>query len=178
MAERVYYKVTDTECDLYKKLSEFLAMEEELRKTQREAVEARVPKFTSYIRVRGFNRIIRYKGFVFDNIDDIDPKVWTTKRVDGKMCSTPNKRTKAGKAMDQFLRKFKRTTCWDVDRLLNIDMQSIFGSFYPSDIFKYKDCIYILIDTRERWMFKENNPDAVEITYGEMNKAINDYNAK
>ena len=178
MSQRVYYKVTDTECDLYKKSSEFLAMEEELRKTQREAVEARVPKFTTYRGERGFNRIIRYKGFVFENVDETDPKAWVTKLVDGKMCSTPNKRTKAGKAMDQFLREFKRTTCWDVDRLLQIEKQSINGSFYPADLFKYKDCIYILIDTQHRKMFEENNPDAVEITYGEMDKAINDYNAQ
>ena len=80
--------------------------------------------------------------------------------------------------MDQFLREFKRTTCWDVDRLLNIEKQSINGSFYLSDLFKYNDTIYLLIDTQHRKMFEENNPDAVEITYGEMEKAINDYNAE
>ncbi|MCQ2257633.1 MAG: hypothetical protein MJZ41_06515 [Bacteroidaceae bacterium] len=178
MPQRVYYKVTDTECGLYKKTSEFLAMEEELRKTQHEAVKARVPKFTTFLGERDFNRIIRYKGFVFDNVDDIDTKVWTTKLVDGKMCSTPNKRTKAGKAMDQFLREFKRTTCWDVDRLLNIEKLSINGSFYPADLFKHNDTIYLLIDTQRRKMFEENNPDAVEIAYGEMEKAINDYTAE
>lgn len=85
---------------------------------------------------------------------------------------------KAGKAMDQFLREFKRTTCWDVDRLLNIEKQSINGSFYPADLFKHNDTIYLLIDTQHRKMFEENNPDAVEITYGEMEKAIEEYNKK
>lgn len=77
-------------------------MEEELRANQKKVVEERVPKFTTYRGERGFNRIIRYKGFVFENVDDIDPKTWVTKLVDGKMCSTPNKRTKAGKAMGMF----------------------------------------------------------------------------
>ena len=176
MSQRVYYKVTDTECDLYKRTSEFLAMEEGLRKTQREAVEARVPKFTTYRGDRGFNRIIRYIGFVFENVDGIDPKVWTTKLVDGKMLSTPNKRTKAGKAMAQFLQGFKLTTCWDVDLLLKIGKQSVNSPFYPADLFKYNDTIYFLIDIQFRMMFEVNNPDAVEITFGEMDKAIDDYN--
>ena len=176
MSQRVYYKVTDTECDLYKKSSEFLVMEEELRKTQREAVEACVPKFTTYRGERGFNRIIRYKGFVFENVDDIDQKTWVTKLVDGKMCSTPNKRTKAGKAMDQFLREFKRTTCWDVDRLLNIEKQSLHGSFYPADLFKHNDTIYIFLDSQYRKTFEAENDGFVEITLGEMERAIEDYN--
>lgn len=176
MSQRVYYKVTDQNSELFKKSSEFLQMEEELRANQKKVVEERVPKFTTYRGERGFHRIIRYKGFVFENVDDIDPKTWVTKLVDGKMCSTPNKRTKVGKAMDQFLREFKRTTCWDVDRLLNIEKQRINGSFYPADLFKHNDTIYLLIDTQHRKMFEENNPDAVEITYGEMEKAIEEYN--
>lgn len=174
--DRCYYKVSDQGCDLFKKTSEFLTMEEQLRQAQKEAIEARVPKFTTYRGERGFNRIIRYKGFVFEDQESIDPKVWTTKMVDGKPCSTPNRRTKAGKEMDKFLKEFKRTNCWDVDRLLDIEKQSITGEFYPANLFKHNDCVYILIDAQYRKVFEESNPDAVEITYGEMEKAIDDYN--
>ena len=74
--------------------------------------------------------------------------------------------------------KIDTTNCWDVDRLLNIEKQSLHGSFYPADLFKHNDTIYILIDSQYRKTFEENNPDAVEITCGEMDKAINDYNAE
>lgn len=176
MSQRCYYKVTDQNSELFKKSSEFLTMEDELRDKQRKAIEERVPKFTTYRGSRGFNRIIQYKGFVFEDVENIDPKVWVTKLTDGKLCSTPNKRTKAGKEIDKFLKEFKRTTCWDVDKLLNIEKQCINGSFYPADLFKHKDTIYITIDTQHMEMFEENNPDAVEITCGAFLKAIEEYN--
>lgn len=173
---RCYYKVSDQSCDLFKKASEFLTMEEQLRQAQKEAIEARVPKFTTYRGERGFNRIIRYKGFVFEDQESIDPKVWTTKMVDGKPCSTPNRRTKAGKEMDKFLKEFKRTNCWDVDRLLNIEKQSLHGLFYPADLFKHNDTIYIFIGSQYRKTFEAENDGFIEITLGEMERAIEDYN--
>lgn len=177
MSQRCYYKVTDQNSELFKKSSEFLAMEDELRDKQKKAIRERVPKFTEFRGERGFNRILRYKGFVFEDVESIDPKVWVTKLTDGKLCSTPNKRTKAGKEMDKFLKEFKRTNCWDVDKLLNIEKQSINGNFYPADLFKHQDCIYILIDSQYRKLFEENNTGVIEITYGEMEKAINEFNA-
>ena len=73
--ERIYYKVKNKDSALYKKAKEFLAMEEKLRETQREAIESKVPKFSKYKGRKGFNRIIRYIGFVFDDKESIDPKV-------------------------------------------------------------------------------------------------------
>ena len=92
------------------------------------------------------------------------------------MISTPNLRTKAGKEMNEFLRSFKRTTCWDVDRLLNIEKKSVYGDFYPANLFKHNNAIYILIDSQYRDIFEQENADAKEITYGEMEKAIDEYN--
>lgn len=178
MSERCYYKVDNADSELFKKASEFLDMEQELIKVQKKAIEEKVPEF-SYFRGRsGFTRIIRYVGFVFTAQENIDKKVWKTKEIDGKMLSTPNLRTKAGRAMDEFLRSFKRTTCWDVDRLLNIEKKSVYGNFYPANLFKHKDVIYILIDIQYRAVFEQNNADAKEITYGEMEKAIEEYNEK
>lgn len=176
MSQRCYYKVTDQNSKLFKKSSEFLTMEDELRDKQKKAIRERVPKFSEFRGERGFNRILRYKGFVFEDAENIDPKVWVTKLTDGKLCSTPNKRTIAGKEMDKFLKEFKRTNCWDVDKLLSIEKQSINGTFYPADLFKHQDCIYILIDSQYRKLFEENNTDVIEITYGEMEKAIEEYN--
>lgn len=178
MSERCYYKVDNKNCDLFKKASDFLAMEKELIEIQKKSVEEKVPKFSHYQGRRGFTRIIRYVGFVFDDQENIDKKVWKTKEVDGKMLSTPNLRTKAGKEMEEFLKSFKRTTCWDVDHLLGIDRKNIYGDFYPADLFKYNDTIYILIDSQYRDVFEKENNDAKEITYGEMQKAIDGYNSK
>lgn len=170
-----YYKVTDKESELYKKANKFLNMEQEFRNTQNAAVKAKVPSFTLCQTETGFNRIAKYVGFVFEDQDNIDKKVWSTKTVDGKPISYPNKRTKAGKEMAEFLENFKRTNCWDVDTLLNIQKTSKFRSFYPANLFKHNDCIYIMIDARFHNDFEKNNADAVEITTGEMDKAIDDY---
>lgn len=35
MAERCFFKIEQKDCDLFKKVSEFLDMEEELRETQK-----------------------------------------------------------------------------------------------------------------------------------------------
>ena len=94
------------------------------------------------------------------------------------MLSVPNLRTKAGKKMKEFLDSFKRTTCWDVDRLLNIEKKSICGSFYQNTLFKNNDVVYILIDSQYRNVFEQENVGFKEITYGEIEKAINEYNKR
>lgn len=92
------------------------------------------------------------------------------------MLSTPNRRTKAGREMDDFLKNFERTNCWDVDRILDINKTSTHGSFYPANLFRHNDCIYIIIDSQFKDDFEQNNPEAIEITLGEINKVIDAYN--
>lgn len=176
MSKRCYYKVEDTNSILFKKANEFLDMEEQLRQKQKETIEALIPKFSLYRGERVFTRIVRYTGFVFVDQDNIDPKIWNTKEVEGKMLSTPNRRTKVGRKMDDFLKSFKRTTFWDVDSLLGIEIRSFAGIFFPSNLFRYNGCVYIIIDTQFREVFEEKNSDAIEITYGEIQTAISEYN--
>ena len=102
MSERCYYKVEDINSELFKNASEFLNMEQELIDIQKKAVEEKVPKFSHYRSRRGFTRIGQYAGFVFDDQENIDKKVWKTKEVEGKMLSTPNLRTKVGKEMEEL----------------------------------------------------------------------------
>lgn len=173
---RIFYKVTDKDSDLYKKCSEFLQREAELRKAQKEAIEARVPKFKKYRGTKGFNRIVTYIGFVFDEPEKLDPKVWKTELVGGERLSKPNKRTKRGKDMSHFLHSFETTNCWDVDRLLHIEKQILNGQFYPSDLFKHNDTIYIHLDAQYRKTFEQENEGVIEITLGEIEKAIEAYN--
>lgn len=87
MSERCYYKVDNTNSILFKRTNEFLDMEEQLRKKQKETIEAHIPKFSLYRGERGFTRIFRYTGFVFVDQDNIDAKVWNTKEVGGVKCS-------------------------------------------------------------------------------------------
>lgn len=176
MSEQIYYKVENKDSELFKNASEFLAMEDRLREEQKAAVIAKVPKFKTYRGEKGFDRIVRFTGFVFEDPQNIDPKVWITKEVDGKMLSTPNRRTNAGREMWKFLNSFERTTMWDVDRLLGIGKESVFGSFYPANLFKFNERIYIFIDSQFREAFEKNNMDIIEITHGEITKAIDDYN--
>lgn len=174
--ERIYYKVENKDSALYKRANEFLTMEEKLREIQRKAIESKVPKFSKFKGIKGFIRIVQYIGFVFDENESIDPKVWKTKEENGEMLSTPNLRTKVGRAMDKFLRSFKRTNVWDIDRLLAIDEKTLYGSFYPANLFGFNDRIYIIIDSQFRDVFEKNNTDIIEITNGEITKVIDDYN--
>lgn len=178
MSERIFYKVENKDSELFKKASEFLEVEDRLREEQKAAIEAKVPKFKTYRGAKGFNRIVRFTGFVFEDQQNIDPKVWKTEEKDGKMLSTPNRRTKVGREMYKFLNSFDRTTAWDVDRVLGIEKEMIFGSFYPANLFNFNDRIYIWIDSKFRAEFEKNNTDIIEITHGEMEKAIDDYNKR
>lgn len=178
MAEKCFYRVENNGCELFEKACKFLALEEEMCQTQEKAVTERLPKFTICKQERGFNRIARFTGFVFDDQDSIDLKVWRTKNVDGYMLSVPNLRTKAGKEMDRFLNSFKSTTCWDVDRLLGIDKEVVQGNFVIANLFKYDGCIYIIIDEKFRKAFEAANPYVIEITYGAMEKAIEGYKSE
>ena len=177
-SEQLYYKVENKDCDLFKRANEFLAMEKKLRETQRKTIESELPKFSKYKYVKGFNRIVQYTGFIFDDQESIDPKVWKTKEENGEMLSTPNLRTKVGKAMNEFLRSFQRTTVWDVHRLLAIDKKDICGSFYNANLFEFNNRIYILIDSQFRDVFEKNNMDVIEITNGEITRVIDDYNKR
>ena len=174
--EQIYYKVENKDSELFKRVNVFLAKEEELREIQRKTIESKLPKFSKYKCLKGFNRIGQYTGFVFDDKENIDPKVWKTKEENGEMFSTPNLRTKVGKAMNEFLRSFKVTNVWDVDRVLAIDEKSLCGRFYTANLFEFNECIYIMMDSRFRDVFEKNNTDIIEITNGEMTKAIDDYN--
>lgn len=175
-SEQLFYKVENKDSNLFKRASEFLAMEEKLREIQKKTIESQLPKFSMYIAKRGFNRIVQYTGFVFDDKESIDPKVWETKEEYGEMLSTPNLRTKVGRAMNEFLRSFKRTNIWDVDRLLAIDEKSLCGEFYSAELFVFNECLYIIIDSQSRDVFEKNNTDIIEITNGEITKVIDDYN--
>lgn len=175
-SEQLYYKVENKDSNLFKRANEFLAMEEKLREIQKKTIESQLPKFSMYIAERGFNRIVQYTGFVFDDKESIDPKVWKTKEEYGEMLSTPNLHTKVGRAMNDFLRSFKRTNIWDVDRLLAIDEKSLCGEFYPAELFVFNECLYIIIDSQFRDVFEKNNTDIIEITNGEITKVIDDYN--
>lgn len=177
-SEQLYYKVENKDSDLFKRASEFLAMEEKLREIQRETIESKLPKFSKYRGEKGFNRIVRYTGFVFDDKESIDPKVWKTTVENGVMLSSPNLRTKVGRAMDEFLRSFKRTDIFDLHRLLAIGEKNICGIFYIANLFEFNNCIYIIIDSQFRDVFEKNNTDIIEITNGEMTKVIDDYNKR
>ena len=176
--EPIYYKVENKDSELFKRAHVFLAMEDELREIQRRTIESQIPKFSKYKCLKGFNRIVQYTDFVFDDKENIDPKVWKTKEENGEMFSTPNLRTKVGKAMNEFLRSFKRTSVWDVNTILDIDEKSLYGRFYPANLFEFNECIYIIMDSRFRDVFEKNNMDIIEITNGEMTKAIDDYNKR
>lgn len=175
-SEQLYYKVENKDSALYKRANEFLTMEEKLREIQRKAIESKVPKFSKFKGRKGFNRIVRYTGFVFDDKESIDLKVWKTKEEYGEMLSTPNLHTKVGRTMNEFLRSFKRTNIWDVYRLLAIDKKSLCGEFYRAELFVFNECLYIIIDSQFRDVFEKNNTDIIEITNGEITKVIDDYN--
>lgn len=102
----MYYKIENKECEVYKKLHEMRTNEIQWGKENEKAIEEKTGlKWDLFLGREGqqtFNRVTNYSGFVFLEPEKVDLKIWKkTKEYKGGFI--PNKKTKLGREMAQFL---------------------------------------------------------------------------
>lgn len=102
----MYYKIINTECEVYKKLHQMRTQELQWEKENREAIEAKIGlEWSRYFGREGqqnFSRVTQYSGFDFVEKEKVDPKIWANSKVHPGLFE-PNRRTKVGREMANFL---------------------------------------------------------------------------
>jgi len=158
----MYYKIENKECEVYKKLHEMraeeLKMEEENRQLINEKTGLKWEKFLGHKGQQDFNRVTSYVGFVFTEPEKADSKIWK-QHAKYKEAFIPNKRTKLGREMSDFLNNgLKGHRFLDVFDHLGIE--------YPNSKFTFPyveicgDVIVLFIDEKS----KITDENIIEIT--------------
>lgn len=159
----IYYKITDKESDLYKKLYEQRTMELEAHKQNQVTLAKLIPyKWDIYSghRDNSFSRIQRYFGFKFENPEEVDMKVWK-RDPNHPEIFIPNKRTKAGKEMQKAISNLK---CFSFMEIMDIlDIKDYCGRYVIPTLEIAGDTILVSVDDKH----KLTQQDAIMITMDE-----------
>lgn len=164
----MFYKITNKECELYKNLHSFRSKEIQINKENLEKIEEKIPYTWTQYRGNGsqfsFARTSYFYGFVFTcDESEICLKTWR-KESDGVY--VPNRRTKLGRSMFEFLnRDLKRSSVFKLlDLIGNSDTS---GSFKLPYLEICGDIILLKLDPSFR--IKD---DMIEITSIEFESLI------
>ena len=102
----MYYKIQNKECDTYKKLHDLRTYELQIGEENVSAIENKTGFYwedhLGYSGQQTFSRTTEYRGFAFIQKDKVDAKVWK-KDPQHEDIFIPNRRTKAGREMAEFL---------------------------------------------------------------------------
>lgn len=103
----MYYKVVNTESEVYKKLHAMRTEELKMDAENEIAIDKKIglvrgDLFFGKKGQRHFNRTTQYDGFEFIHPEKVDLKIWKKHKVHEKIF-VPNRRTKVGKEMADFL---------------------------------------------------------------------------
>jgi hypothetical protein len=164
----MYYKITNTESELYKKLHELRTKELVMEMDNIMAVQEKTghtwDRFIGYHQQTGFNRVTDYYAFEFNDGKPVDSKVWRQHKNE-PTCYEPNTRTKAGREMKEFLeRGLKRHSFHAVDDALGL--KYLIGRFSLPYLEIEGPIIKLFLDDRHDPKFE----DLIEITRTEFNE--------
>lgn len=166
----MYYKITNKKSKLYKDLYNLRASEVEKEVTNKELVKQKVElEFENFLGQSGqqnFWRVTQYNGFLFKEPDKVNPQIWS-KHKQYPQASVPNKKTKLGKEMYNFLNDgVEKGNLYDLLEILDCSPVGKFAFpylhianentliLYVDDKFEPKDKNFIEITSKE---FKELN---------------------
>lgn len=166
----MYYKIVNQESEIYKKMLDLRQYEIQADIDNVNEIKSRTGlDFNSFLGQHGqqnFNRTTSYMGFKFLNPDMVDRKVWKLHKKHPNIF-VPNKRTKVGRDMDNFLSH--ELKCSSLFSLLEIlKLQTI-----PKFQFPYLEIVdnILIMSLDDRFNFK--NDDVIEITSKEFNELLN-----
>lgn len=164
----MYYKITNKESEVYKKFYELKQEEHKMaennKKAVEDAVELEYDRFLGHLGQQNLSRTTEYEGFEFLEPDKVDPKIWK-KHKEYKDIFIPNRRTKKGKEMSEFLLNGLEKSCFDV--IHDILGLEVYGRFTFPFLEVVGDVIILSIDD------DIENPDVIEITKKEFNEYMN-----
>lgn len=157
----MYYKIENTECEVYKALHELrteeLRIEEENKDLIKEKVGLTYSKFLGGNSQQNWRRVQQYQGFVFDNPDQVDPKVWKESK-EHPGCFIPNRKYKVGRDMYDFLLNGMKGSRFDTPlQILDLHTSGRFSFPYMEII---DDVILLFLDDQH----EPEDSNVIEIT--------------
>lgn len=163
----MYYKITNTECDLYKKLHDLRTEEKEIDKRNeakiKEAVGDDWDGCTGWFGQQNLRRCTRYSGFKFKHPENLPPKTWKAHKV-YKGVFVPDRRTKAGREISELLSNgIEHSSIITVFKIFGCEMDGEF--VYPFiEICKNGNIVVFMSD---KYDLEKKFSDIIEITHRE-----------
>lgn len=167
----MYYKIENKECEVYKKLHEMRSQELKWEEENKQAIAEKIGlNYKSYLGHHGqqtFNRVSVYSGFWFTEPEKVDSKIWK-KDPKNPDIFLPNRRSKEGRKMDQFLRNgLKGHLFLIVFNILGIEHQM--GRFSFPFVEICGEVIVIFLGTGSPEL---TDPNIIEITKRDFNQLM------
>ena len=169
----MYYKILNQESEVYQKLQSLLIEEDAMQKRNEDAVNEKVKlKYSQVLgvsRTRSVYRVQQFEGFNFYDDSKIDPKIWVEFKSHPGIY-VPNRRTKLGREMAEFLRNIEHSWMDKVFEIaLNREIFIVDGSYRIPICVQRDEVIYLGLDDQ----FNVENPDIIEITKTEFFTKVN-----
>lgn len=165
----MYYKITNKEAVVYKKLHALRTNEYKIQKENEEAILEKTglnyDKALANFGQQNWNRVTQYTGFVFLEPEKVDLKIWK-KDKNHKEAFVPNPKTKLGREMQSFLfNGLKGSVYHKVFDILNLPDVRKFTFPYVEIV---EDVVLVFLGDNQ----EPNIEDLIEITKTEFNKIL------
>lgn len=164
----MFYKITNTQCDIYRKLKSQRKEELKVTEENKEFLKKNIPyKYKRYYgyAAQGARRIPIAIGFYFLHPKEVDTKVW---REDTKRAGLyfPNKRTKKGRDMQELIERQRGFSGFKLLDMLGIDYH---GEFYCPQMWVEKGIVLLSLDDNHQ----PKDENIIEITRKELESYFN-----
>lgn len=170
----MYYKIINTDSNVYRELFALRIEEMAIEKKNREAVKNVVGcDWDNYLGRGGqqnFWRVTQYTGFAFKHPERLPEKTWKQHNEYSDIY-VPNLRTKNGKQMKHFLDHLPGSSINKVFSILNCKLEGRF-TFPYVEIGKDDVIVFYMSDRFDETLSK--NKDIIEITKKEFNEILAD----
>lgn len=168
----MYYKITNKESGLYKKLYELRAKEKEIDRRNsakvREAVGDDWDEFTGWSGQQNLWRCTQYSGFKFKHPENLPPKTWKAHK-EYKGFFVPDRRTKAGREISELLSNgLEHSSIITVFEIFGCEMDGRF--VYP--FVEICDNGAIVVFMSDKYDLEKRFSDMIEITHREIDELL------
>ena len=156
----MYYKITNKESEVYKRLhalrTEELAIGERNKKAIMDKIPYKWTKFVGSVGQQNFLRTTQYFAFKFEEPEKVDMNVWK-RHKEYPECFVPDCRRKAGKDMKMFIDSLEKSSFFDLEEILGTHHR---GKFTLPFLEIAGDTLILFIDEK----FEPKGVDFIEIT--------------
>lgn len=167
----MFYKITDKESELYKKLHELRSKELKIEKENDAAVKQLVgddwDQFSGWSGQQNFHRVTTYSGFAFKHPENLPPKTWK-KHKEYEDIYVPDRRTKNGRAIAEALDNLPHSSVICVFKILEMQMLGRFT--FPYIEICDDETIVLFVDNK--FDLEKKFQEVVEITKKEADELL------